>query len=232
MHNTRDGSRREAAIKTGTTNELKDYSTYGILPMPKSKKQPALAVGVWYGNSDSSSPNLGLLRYSMDNAGQTWVAFVTRVHEQQASPRVQATEGCRQRRVKIYIAGTQPGASHQVDTSAPRVTTTTPNTSGSTNAGTTSTGGGGSGMAPPAGGSSGMGTGGGGSSGMGGGPAPAPTCRPGSTTKPPGCTVLAPGLIRLRRTASTKVLRACRSTLTRSTGTPSRRSDWRPGPPD
>ena len=76
MHNTRDGSRREAAIKTGTTNELKDYSTYGILPMPKSKKQPALAVGVWYGNSDSSSPNLGLLRYSMDNAGQTWVAFV------------------------------------------------------------------------------------------------------------------------------------------------------------
>ena len=76
MHNTRDGSRREAAVKTGTTNELRDYSTYGFLPMPESKKQPALAVGVWYGNSDSSSPNLGLLRYSMDNAGRTWAAFV------------------------------------------------------------------------------------------------------------------------------------------------------------
>ena len=58
LRNTKDGSRREAAVKTGTTNNLKDYSTYGFLPQPKDKNAPALAVGVWYGNSDSSPPNL------------------------------------------------------------------------------------------------------------------------------------------------------------------------------
>ncbi len=93
MHNTADGSRREAAVKTGTTNELKDYSTYGILPMPKSKKQPALAVGVWYGNSDSSSPNLGLLRYSLDNAGQTWVAFVREYMNNEPAPGFRRPKG-------------------------------------------------------------------------------------------------------------------------------------------
>ena len=86
LHNTQDGSRREAAVKTGTTNELRDYSTYGFLPMPRNKNQPALAVGVWYGNSDSSSPNLGLLRYSMDNAGQTWVAFVREYMDDKPAP--------------------------------------------------------------------------------------------------------------------------------------------------
>ena len=57
MHNTRDGSRRPAAIKTGTTNELKDYSTYGILPMPRNRKQPALAVGVWFVSTSSRWDN-------------------------------------------------------------------------------------------------------------------------------------------------------------------------------
>ena len=93
MHNTRDGSRRPAAIKTGTTNELKDYSTYGILPMPRNRKQPALAVGVWYGNSDSSSPNLGLLRYSMDNAGQTWVAFMKAYMKGEPAPGFRRLKG-------------------------------------------------------------------------------------------------------------------------------------------
>ena len=116
MHNTRDGSRREAAVKTGTTNDLKDYSTYGILPMPENKKQPALAVGVWYGNSDSSSPNLGLLRYSLDNAGRTWVAFVRDYMNNKPAPDFKRPKGV----VvgpggELYIQGTQPGGPRQVD---------------------------------------------------------------------------------------------------------------------
>jgi penicillin-binding protein 1A len=203
LHNTRDGSRRVMAIKTGTTNELKDYSTYGILPLPKNKKQPALAVGVWYGNSDSSSPNLGLLRYSMDNAGQTWVAFVREYMKNKPNPGFRRPKGVITSGSELYIQGTQPGGGQAVDSgSAPRVTTTTPssnggggstNGSGGTNGG--GGGGGGSGMSGSGGGTNGGGGGGGGSgmSGMSGGPAPAPTCKPGSTTQPPGCTILAPG---------------------------------------
>jgi membrane peptidoglycan carboxypeptidase len=170
MHNTRDGSRREAAVKTGTTNELRDYSTYGILPMPKGKKQPALAVGVWYGNSDSSSPNLGLLRYSMDNAGQTWVAFVREYMNNKPAPGFRAPHGIVQYGSELYISGTQPGGKRQVDT-APLPTTTAPDSSSST---------GGDGDDTPR--------------RPGGGtddrrPAPAPTCRPGTTNSPQGCVI-------------------------------------------
>jgi membrane peptidoglycan carboxypeptidase len=183
LHNTRNGARREAAIKTGTTNELKDYSTYGILPMPKSKKQPALAVGVWYGNSDSSSPNLGLLRYSMDNAGQTWVAFVREYMNDKPAPLFKRPKGVYYSGSELYVTGTQPGGAGQVDAAVPRVTTTTPASGGSTGARRDSS----------SGGSRNGGGGGAGGGGGGGGPAPAPTCKPGSTTVPRGCTVPAPG---------------------------------------
>jgi membrane peptidoglycan carboxypeptidase len=125
LRNTRDGSRREAAVKTGTTNDLKDYSTYGILPIPKDRKQPALAVGVWYGNSDNSSPNIALLRYSMDSAGQTWVAFVREYMNGKPAPRFKRPKGVVSVGSLPYIAGTQPGGARQVDSSAPRVTTAT-----------------------------------------------------------------------------------------------------------
>jgi membrane peptidoglycan carboxypeptidase len=170
MRNTTDGSRREAAIKTGTTNELRDYSTYGILPMPKSLKQPALAVGVWYGNSDSTSPNLGLLRFSLDNAGRTWAAFVRDYMNRKPAPGFVRPRGV----VvgpggELYIQGTQPGGARQVDSATPP-TTTDPEEDGSGRGDGTS------------GGSRGGG-------GNDGGPAPAPTCRPGYTDRPAGCTI-------------------------------------------
>ncbi|MFV2064794.1 MAG: transglycosylase domain-containing protein, partial [Chloroflexota bacterium] len=177
LRNTRDGSRREAAVKTGTTNELKDYSTYGFLPMPKKKNQPALAVGVWYGNSDSSSPNLGLLRYSLDNAGQTWAAFMREYMRGKPAPRFKRPNGVvvgstyGSGGTELYIQGTEPGGKRQVDRTVPKVTAT-PDPSGSTEASRRRTGGGG---------------GGGGNK-----PKPAPTCRPGFTDKPPGCTISAP----------------------------------------
>jgi membrane peptidoglycan carboxypeptidase len=125
MYNTRSGARRELAVKTGTTNNLKDYSTYGLLPMPSNQKQPALAVGVWYGNSDSTPPNLGRLVYSLDNAGKTWAAFVRDYMDKKPVPKFKppktgvvtasirtTTGGTRQ---ELFVRGTQPGGNQQVD---------------------------------------------------------------------------------------------------------------------
>ncbi len=125
LYNTKNGSRREAAVKTGTTNNLKDYSTYGFLPAPKNKKQPALAVGVWYGNSDSTPQNSGRLVYSMANAGETWHSFVRDYMNKKPAPTFKrpktgvvsaaiktATGGARQ---ELFVRGTQPGGKNQVD---------------------------------------------------------------------------------------------------------------------
>ena len=174
MRNTRDGSRRVAAVKTGTTNELKDYSTYGILPMPAGKKQPALAVGVWYGNSDSTSPNLGLLRYSLDNAGRTWAAFVRDYMKNKPAPSFRQPKGIIVGPgAELYIQGTQPGGARQMDPDLPPVTTA-PDQGGSTGSGSDDDD---TPRSPRQGG------------GNDDGPAPAPTCRPGFTSKPPGCTI-------------------------------------------
>jgi penicillin-binding protein 1A len=178
LRNTRDGSRRVAAVKTGTTNQLKDYSTYGILPIPKGKKQPALAVGVWYGNSDSSSPSLGLQRFSLDNAGQTWAAFVRQYMRGKPAPKFKRPKSVVTGSsyggggTEIYLQGTQPGGKRQVDRTVPKPTVTAAPKASTTR--------------KPSAGS------GGGGGGGGGGNKPAPTCRPGFTNKPPGCTVSAP----------------------------------------
>jgi len=71
------GQRRIMALKTGTTNGIKDVSTYGILPQPTNPKAIALAVGVWMGNSDHSSPSFkGAEVFSMASAGKVWRGFV------------------------------------------------------------------------------------------------------------------------------------------------------------
>lgn len=181
LRNTKDGSRREAAVKTGTTNQLRDYSTYGILPMPRKKSKPALAVGVWYGNSDSSSPNLGLQRFSLDNAGRTWAAFVREYTKGKPAPNFKRPKGVVGGSSyggggsELYVKGTQPGGVRQVDTAVPRSTTTTPDSS---DRGSSEADGRDSNKKRRGG---------------GGGPAPAPTCRPGSTNVPPGCVILGPG---------------------------------------
>ncbi|HSL97323.1 MAG TPA: transglycosylase domain-containing protein [Candidatus Deferrimicrobiaceae bacterium] len=46
------GKRRPAAYKTGTTDENKDIDAFGYLAPPDDPDVPALAVGVWMGNSN------------------------------------------------------------------------------------------------------------------------------------------------------------------------------------
>ena len=48
------GQRRPAAYKTGTTDENKDIDAFGYVAPPKNKDAPAIAVGVWMGNSDAA----------------------------------------------------------------------------------------------------------------------------------------------------------------------------------
>jgi membrane peptidoglycan carboxypeptidase len=48
------GKRRPAAYKTGTTDQRKDIDAFGYLPPPTDPALPALAVGVWMGNSDAT----------------------------------------------------------------------------------------------------------------------------------------------------------------------------------
>jgi membrane peptidoglycan carboxypeptidase len=132
---------------------------------------------VWYGNSDSTSPNLGLLRYSLDNAGRTWAAFVRDYMNNKPAPSIRQPKGV----VvgpgsELYIQGTQPGGPRQVDTTVPVITSPTPETSGSTGSGSDDD-------------DTPRGPRRGGGNDDGPAPAPAPTCRPGFTSKPPGCTI-------------------------------------------
>jgi len=70
------GARRPAAYKTGTTSDNRDVHAYGYLAPPKDMKQPALAVGVWMGNSNNQ-PNRGSL--SLDSSAPLWSAIMTEV---------------------------------------------------------------------------------------------------------------------------------------------------------
>jgi membrane peptidoglycan carboxypeptidase len=124
-----------AALKTGTTNDLLDFSTYGLLPKPRNKKQPALAIGVWFGNSDHSRPTVPASNpiYSSDNAGEAWHAFVrdymrgkpTATFKRPKKGIVAATidkysggapgPWTRGTMTELFIKGTQPGGKRQVD---------------------------------------------------------------------------------------------------------------------
>jgi penicillin-binding protein 1A len=69
-------TRRPAAYKTGTTNDNRDVHAYGYLAPPKDRKAPALAVGVWMGNSNNE-PNKGSL--SLDSSAPLWSAILSEI---------------------------------------------------------------------------------------------------------------------------------------------------------
>lgn len=67
-------TRRPAAYKTGTTSDNRDVHAYGYLAPPEDPDAPALAVGVWMGNSNNE-PNKGSL--SLDSSAPLWSAILT-----------------------------------------------------------------------------------------------------------------------------------------------------------
>jgi membrane peptidoglycan carboxypeptidase len=76
VRNGPGGSHRPVAVKTGTANDARDLATYGYLGPPKDPSQPALAVGVWMGNSDHSNPRTAKPAISLTAAAPLWHAFV------------------------------------------------------------------------------------------------------------------------------------------------------------
>ena len=72
------GKHRPAAYKTGTTSDNKDVLAFGYLAPPADPADPALAVGVWMGNSDAT-PNTGSL--SLDSSAPLWSRILTEVSQ-------------------------------------------------------------------------------------------------------------------------------------------------------
>jgi peptidoglycan glycosyltransferase len=69
------GKRRPAAYKTGTTSDTKDVLAYGYLAPPEDPAAPALAVGVWMGNSEPT-PTGSL---SLDSSAPLWSRIMTEI---------------------------------------------------------------------------------------------------------------------------------------------------------
>ena len=76
LRNGPKGERRPAAVKTGTADNNMDFGAYGYLAPPKNKDAPALAVGVWMGNSDHSAPRTSSPPTSLAASGEVWHTFV------------------------------------------------------------------------------------------------------------------------------------------------------------
>ena len=53
-----------------------DFGAYGYLAPPKDKDAPAIAVGVWMGNSDHSAPRTSSPPTSLAASGEVWHTFV------------------------------------------------------------------------------------------------------------------------------------------------------------
>ncbi len=99
------GRRRPAAYKTGTTSDNRDVAAYGYLAPPKDTKAPALAVGVWMGNSDNS-PNDGKL--SLDTSAPLWSAILTDISRGLPMASFKAPSGLKTVTVDAFT-GTKPG---------------------------------------------------------------------------------------------------------------------------
>ncbi len=106
-HAIYDGkTRRPAAYKTGTTNDNKDVAAYGYLAPPADPDEPALAVGIWMGNSDST-PNDGKL--SLDTSAPLWSAILTDISRGTPIAKFKAAERPRRRPTVDAFTGLKPG---------------------------------------------------------------------------------------------------------------------------
>ena len=101
----RDGVRRPAAYKTGTTSDNRDVHAYGYLAPPNDPDRPALAAGVWMGNSNNV-PNKGSL--SLDSSAPLWSAILEEVSEKYGISKFQAPPGLETATVDAFT-GLKPG---------------------------------------------------------------------------------------------------------------------------
>ncbi len=73
---TLNGRHVNAGLKTGTTNDTKDLSAYGFLAPPDDPNKPAIAIGVWMGNSDNSKTK-GV--FSLESTAPLYQSFLNEV---------------------------------------------------------------------------------------------------------------------------------------------------------
>ncbi len=99
------GTRRPAAYKTGTTSDNVDVAAYGYIAPPKDKDAPALAVGVWMGNSNND-PNDGKL--SLDTSAPLWSAILTDISHGMPIAAFHAPSGLKTATVDAF-SGLKPG---------------------------------------------------------------------------------------------------------------------------
>jgi len=132
LRNGPHGEHRPAAVKTGTASDARDLATYGFLAPPKDPAAPALAVGIWMGNSDHSNPRSAKPAISLTAAAPLWHAFVRDLTAKLPVAGFRAPKGIvratidawtggkpgpwtRDTVTELFIDGTQPGGGHQVD---------------------------------------------------------------------------------------------------------------------
>jgi membrane peptidoglycan carboxypeptidase len=132
LRNGPSGQHRPAAVKTGTANDARDLATYGYLAPPKDPTAPAIAVGIWMGNSDHSNPRSAKPATSLTAAAPLWRAFVRDLTAKQPITNFVRPKGVVRATIDAwtggrpgswtrdtvsewFIAGTQPGASKAID---------------------------------------------------------------------------------------------------------------------
>src|SRR5262249_47861935 len=127
------GQARPLAVKTGTTNDVRDLSTYGLMAKPDNPdKYPAVALGIWMGNSDHSPANGTAQIFAADGPGRVWHAFMDEYTRGWPVTDFQRPKGLVQATIDSYtggkpgpwtrgttnewfINGTQPGGANQID---------------------------------------------------------------------------------------------------------------------
>lgn len=98
-------SARPAAYKTGTTSDNRDVHAYGYLAPPDDPEAPALAVGIWMGNSNNE-PNKGSL--SLDSSAPLWSAILTEISKGTPIAKFKAPKGLETAEVDAFT-GLLPG---------------------------------------------------------------------------------------------------------------------------
>jgi membrane peptidoglycan carboxypeptidase len=99
------GTRRPAAYKTGTTDDSKDIDAFGFVAPPDDPKAPAIAVGVWMGNSDAAPVQPV---FSTTTTAPLWNKIITEVTKGTPIAKFKRPDGIVERKVDTF-SGMLPG---------------------------------------------------------------------------------------------------------------------------